>query len=78
MNEDDWKSAKAKPEIVKFREPQPIDTWSRNENKGEWTLGDGHGDFAIPGIHVIVVRFGGLPFAMKKEEFFEKYEVVEE
>ncbi|GAJ09549.1 unnamed protein product, partial [marine sediment metagenome] len=41
MNE--WKKARRKTELVKFREPLPIHTWSRSLKKGEWTLGEGSG-----------------------------------
>ena len=74
-SKEKWKKARRKPEFVKFREPLPIHTWSRCAKKGEWTLGEGHGDFAIPSIHVIV--FGrSIPFAMEKKRFFQEFEEV--
>lgn len=71
-----WRDAVKKPELARFREPLPIHTWSRCSVKGEWTLGEASGDFAIPGIHFIVVT-SGLPFIMEKKKFFELYEVLE-
>lgn len=70
-----WKVARRKPEFVKFRDPEPIHSWSRYLKKGEWTLGESSGDFAIPEIDFIVMG-ETLPFAMKKKRFFKLYEEV--